>query len=113
MARATPRSRSSTSLLVAVYVKGGYLVEQDYGALALIIAFEMVAKNISRWGSTAPSCGSFHEHEEHGTLPSLTSTIMSGSHSAPTRSSFAAASRCRPRSPPNCFRIPNYVWLSG
>ena len=62
-------------LLVAVYVKGGYLVEQDYGALALIVAFEMIARTISRWGLDGAFMRFFHEREEQGTLRRLTSTI--------------------------------------
>jgi O-antigen/teichoic acid export membrane protein len=36
--------------LLAVYVKNGFLRENDFGALALLIAVETFAKVISRWG---------------------------------------------------------------
>jgi O-antigen/teichoic acid export membrane protein len=63
-------------LLLAVYVKGGFLVEADYGALALIGAIEMIAKIISRWGLDGSFMRFFHDRDEHGTLPRLTSTIV-------------------------------------
>ena len=37
-------------LLLAVYVKFGYLDTNDYGAIALITAFEGIAKIVSRLG---------------------------------------------------------------
>ena len=60
-ARATRRSRSSTSLLLAVYVKGGFLTTVDYGALALIGAIEAFAKVISRWGLDGAFMRYYHE----------------------------------------------------
>lgn len=63
-------------LLVAVYVKGGYLVKADYGALALIGGFEAVLKVVSRWGLDGAFMRFFHDRDEHGTLPRLTSTIV-------------------------------------
>jgi O-antigen/teichoic acid export membrane protein len=63
-------------LLLAVYVKGHFLVEQDYGAMALIASLEMVAKIVSRWGLDGAFMRFFHERDERGTLPSLTSTIV-------------------------------------
>jgi hypothetical protein len=43
-------------LLLVVYVKGGHLIQDDYGALATIGAIEMLAKLLSRWGLD----GAFH-----------------------------------------------------
>lgn len=63
-------------LLLAVYVKGGFLVEQDYGALALIIAIEMLAKIVSRWGLDGAFMRFYHDREASGTLERLTSTIV-------------------------------------
>jgi O-antigen/teichoic acid export membrane protein len=63
-------------LLVAAYVKGGYLVKQDYGALALIGGFEMIVKILSRWGLDGAFMRFFHERDEQGTLRRLTSTIV-------------------------------------
>lgn len=37
-------------LLLPVYVKGGYLTEADYGALALLVALETFAKVLCRFG---------------------------------------------------------------
>lgn len=63
-------------LLLAVYVKGGFLVTQDYGALLIIGAFEMIAKILSRWGMDGAFMRFFHEREAAGTLGRLTSTIV-------------------------------------
>jgi O-antigen/teichoic acid export membrane protein len=63
-------------LLLAVYVKGDYLVEQDYGALALILAFEMVAKIVSRWGLDGAFMRFFHDRPVGGPLERMTSTII-------------------------------------
>lgn len=63
-------------LLLAVYVKGGFLVTPDYGALAIIGAFEMMAKIVSRWGLDGAFMRFFHERETAGTLGRLTSTIV-------------------------------------
>jgi len=63
-------------LLLFVYVKGGFLVEQDYGALALILAFEMVAKIISRWGLDGAFMRFFHDRPVGGPLERMTSTII-------------------------------------
>ncbi len=63
-------------LLLAVYVKGGFLVTSDYGALMIIGAFEMIAKIISRWGLDGAFMRFFLEREAAGTLGRLTSTIV-------------------------------------
>jgi O-antigen/teichoic acid export membrane protein len=63
-------------LLLPVYVKGGFLAQADYGALALIIAIESVAKVISRLGLDGAFMRYYHDHASDGTLPRLTSTIV-------------------------------------
>jgi O-antigen/teichoic acid export membrane protein len=63
-------------LLLAVYVKNDYLVLQDYGALAIIAAFEMVAKVVSRWGLDGAFMRFFHDRQTGGPLERLTSTIV-------------------------------------
>lgn len=63
-------------LLLAVYVKGGFLVKPDYGALGIIGAFEMIARIISRWGLDGAFMRFFHERETAGTLGRLTSTVV-------------------------------------
>lgn len=63
-------------LLLAVYVKYDYLIEEDYGAIALIIAVEMVAKVVSRWGLDGAFMRFFHESPTGGPLERLTSTIV-------------------------------------
>jgi O-antigen/teichoic acid export membrane protein len=61
-------------LLLAVYVKGGFLRDVDYGALALVGAIEAFAKVISRWGLD----GAFmrYYHDRGADLPRLASTIL-------------------------------------
>jgi len=63
-------------LLLAVYVKGGFLIDQDYGAIAIVGAFEMIAKIVSRWGLDGAFMRFFHDREASGTLVRLTSTIV-------------------------------------
>jgi O-antigen/teichoic acid export membrane protein len=63
-------------LLVPVYVKGGYLHQADYGALAIIVAIESVAKVVSRLGLDGAFMRNYHDHAAGGTLPRLTSTIV-------------------------------------
>lgn len=63
-------------LLLAVYVKGGHLVRDDYGALATIGAIEMLAKLVSRWGLDGAFMRYFHDRPTGGPLEKLTSTIV-------------------------------------
>ncbi len=63
-------------LLMAVYVKGGFLGKEDYGAMALIGGFEMVAKIVSRWGLDGAFMRFFHERPTGGPLERITSTIV-------------------------------------
>ena len=63
-------------LLLAVYVKQGYLGQHDYGALGLIIAVEGVAKIVSRWGLDGAFMRFFHDRPAGGPLERMTSTIV-------------------------------------
>ncbi|HEX5070591.1 MAG TPA: lipopolysaccharide biosynthesis protein [Vicinamibacterales bacterium] len=63
-------------LLMAVYVKGGFLGMEDYGALALIGGFEAITKIISRWGLDGAFMRFFHERPAGGPLELITSTIV-------------------------------------
>jgi O-antigen/teichoic acid export membrane protein len=63
-------------LLLAVYVKGGHLIEDDYGALATIVAIEMLAKLVSRWGLDGAFMRYYHDRPAGGPLERLTSTIV-------------------------------------
>ena len=63
-------------VLLAVYVKGGHLIEDDYGALATIGAIEMLAKLVSRWGLDGAFMRYFHDRPAGGPLERLTSTIV-------------------------------------
>ncbi len=48
-------------LLLPIYVKGGYLTEADYGALALIIAVETFAKVLCRFGLDGAFMRFYHD----------------------------------------------------
>lgn len=61
-------------LLLAVYVKGGFLRDVDYGALAVILAIEAFAKVVSRWGLDGAFMRYFHERGD--ALPRMASTIL-------------------------------------
>jgi O-antigen/teichoic acid export membrane protein len=63
-------------LLVAVYVKGGYLGPVDYGALAVIISIETFTRVVSRLGLDGAYMRAYHDRAEDGTLPRLTSTLL-------------------------------------
>lgn len=63
-------------LLLAVYVKQGYLTSHDYGALALILAVEAVAKIVSRLGLDGAFMRFFHDRPAGGALERMTSTIV-------------------------------------
>jgi O-antigen/teichoic acid export membrane protein len=63
-------------LLIAVYVKGGYLGLVDYGALGVIVAIETFAKVISRFGLDGAYMRAYHDRSEAGTLARLTSTLL-------------------------------------
>lgn len=63
-------------LLLAVYVKGDYLSRSDYGALALVLAVEMMAKIVTRWGLDGAFMRFYHERPSGGPLETLTSTIV-------------------------------------
>lgn len=63
-------------LLISVYVKGGFLREADYGALAIIIAVETFAKILSRWGLDGAFMRFFLDRPTGGPLEQLTSTLV-------------------------------------
>jgi O-antigen/teichoic acid export membrane protein len=63
-------------LLLPVYVKLGFLNEHDYGALALILAVEGVAKIVSRCGLDGAFMRYFHDRPAGGALETMTSTIV-------------------------------------
>lgn len=63
-------------LLLPVYVKLGFLVERDYGAISLIIAIEAIAKILSRWGLDGAFMRYYHDRPPGGPLERLTSTIV-------------------------------------
>lgn len=63
-------------LLLAVYVKGGFLVESDYGALLVVVSLETFARVISRWGLDGAFMRFYHDRPEGLPLERLTSTIF-------------------------------------
>ena len=63
-------------LLIPVYVKGGFLGPVDYGALGVIVGIETFAKIISRFGLDGAYMRAYHDREDAGTLPRLTSTLL-------------------------------------
>ncbi len=62
-------------LLLPVYVKGGYLTEADYGALALLLALETFAKVLCRFGLDGAFMRFYHG-EEAADRRRLASTIF-------------------------------------
>lgn len=63
-------------VLIAVYVKGGYLQKSDYGALGLIVSVEALAKIVSRWGLDGAFMRFYHEREEGVPRQTMASTIL-------------------------------------
>jgi O-antigen/teichoic acid export membrane protein len=63
-------------LLLAVYVKFGYLDTNDYGAIAVITAFEGIAKIVSRVGLDGAFMRYYHDRPSGGPLERMTSTIV-------------------------------------
>ena len=63
-------------LLLAVYVKFGYLDTNDYGAIAVITAFEGIAKIVSRVGLDGAFMRHYHDRPTGGPLERMTSTIV-------------------------------------
>lgn len=63
-------------LLLPVYVKFEFLDASAYGAIGLIIAIEMLAKVISRWGLDGALMRFYHDRPAGGPLELLTSTIV-------------------------------------
>ena len=63
-------------LLLAVYVKFGYLDTNDYGAIAIITGFESIAKIVSRLGLDGAFMRHYHDRSTGGPLERMTSTIV-------------------------------------
>lgn len=63
-------------LLLAVYVQGGFLVESDYGALAILVGLETFAKVFSRWGLDGAFMRFYYDRPAGGPLERLTSTLV-------------------------------------
>ena len=63
-------------LLIPVYIKGGYLLEADYGALALLVALETFLKVIFRWGLDGAFMRYYHDRAEGQPRRELASTIV-------------------------------------
>src|SRR5512145_2581908 len=63
-------------LLIPVYIKGGYLLEADYGALALLVALETFLKVIFRWGLDGAFMRYYHDRGDGAPRRDLASTIV-------------------------------------
>jgi O-antigen/teichoic acid export membrane protein len=63
-------------LLLPIYVKFGFLDPSAYGAISIIIAIEMLAKVVSRWGLDGALMRFYHDRPAGGPLELLTSTIV-------------------------------------
>jgi len=63
-------------LLIAVYIKGEYLTEADYGALALLVGLEAFLKVIFRWGLDGAFMRYYHDRGDGAPRRSLASTIV-------------------------------------
>lgn len=63
-------------LLLAVYVKFGYLDTNDYGAIAIITAFEAIFKIVSRFGLDGAFMRHYHDRAAGGPLERMASTIV-------------------------------------
>jgi len=60
-------------LLLPVYVR--FLSTEDYGALLVVLAIEMIAKIVSRWGLDGAFMRYYHDRPADGPLQQFTSTI--------------------------------------
>jgi O-antigen/teichoic acid export membrane protein len=63
-------------LLIAVYIKGEYLTEADYGALALLVGLETFLKVIFRWGLDGAFMRYYHDRADGAPRRALASTIV-------------------------------------
>ena len=63
-------------LLIPVYIRGGYLTESDYGALALLIAVETFLKVVFRWGLDGAFMRYYHDRDDSHARRALASTIV-------------------------------------
>ena len=62
--------------LLAVYVKGGFLLREDYGALAVLVGLEAFAKVLLRFGLDGAFMRFYYDRPAGGPLERLTSTIF-------------------------------------
>lgn len=63
-------------LLLAVYVKRGFLTAVDYGALATLVSLEAFIKVINRWGLDGAYMRFYHEREDGVPRQRMASTIL-------------------------------------
>jgi O-antigen/teichoic acid export membrane protein len=63
-------------LLIAVYIKGGYLTEADYGALALLVGLETFLKVVFRWGLDGAFMRYYHDRGDGALRRALASTLV-------------------------------------
>ena len=63
-------------LMLPVYVKGGFLRQEDYGAVGILLSIEAIVKVISRWGLDGAFMRLYHDHAATGTLARLASTLV-------------------------------------
>ncbi len=61
-------------LLLPVYVR--VLSKEDYGSLGVVLAIEMIARIVSRWGLDGAFMRYYHDRPAGGPLERLTSTIV-------------------------------------
>lgn len=62
--------------LLAVYVKGDYLLPEDYGALLILVGIEAFAKVLLRFGLDGAFMRFYYDRPAGGPLERLTSTIL-------------------------------------
>jgi len=63
-------------LLLAVYVKRGFLTAVDYGALATLGSLEAFVKVVNRWGLDGAFMRFYHEREDGAPRQRMASTIL-------------------------------------
>ena len=63
-------------LLLAVYVKRGFLTAVDYGALATLGSLEAFIKVVNRWGLDGAFMRFYHEREDGAPRQRMASTIL-------------------------------------
>ena len=63
-------------LLIPIYIRGGYLVEADYGALAILVSIETFLKVLFRWGLDGAFMRYYLERGDEAARQRLASTIL-------------------------------------